>query len=156
MTIVTVDYYGVDAFGPEINKTIQMTFKEYMDNKYDCSKNNMIDIVKKIRNLTVGIKEQILKVSIKKENYNEWVSYEKGCFESAGAYKIDWDDIIGLTASYKGIEVTFKKSQFGLDSEDKIGLINNELAPLYKKVITLCNMPNEDKKFHQKSRNIQQ
>ena len=145
-TNVTIEYYSQEDC--EYDPSIKQKFEEYMDNEFDCTKNDVIDIVRKIRELTKRFPERALSVSIKRKDYYEWAEYENGYFKSAGVHKVDWDDVIDVTTTYRGTNVTFKEAGFDLNSSEKIKLMNKKLQPFYDKTIKLRNLTrvNEFKK----------
>ena len=90
-------------------------------------KMSRLNIVRKIRELTKRFPERALSVSIKRKDYYEWAEYENGYFKSAGVHKVDWDDVIDVTTTYRGTNVTFKEAGFDLNSSEKIKLMTKQL-----------------------------
>lgn len=137
-TRVSIGYYSQEDC--KYNPDIKEIFKEYMTNEFDYTKNDVVDIVSKIREITKGIPESLLNVSIEKKDYYEWAAYENGYFKSAGVHKVDWDDVIDVTTTYRGTNITFKEADFDLDSSEKINLMNEKLKPFFDKTIKLRNL----------------
>ena len=145
-TKVSIGYYGQEDC--KYDPSIKQVFEEYMTNEFDYTKNDVVDIVSKIREITKRVPEKALNVSIEKRDYYEWAAYENGYFKSAGVHKVDWDDVIDVTATYRGTNVTFKEAGFDLNSNEKIKLMNKKLKPYFNKTIKLRNLTrvNEFKK----------
>ncbi len=154
---VSIEYLSKDEYDIYYCSDIRGEIIEYMENEYDCKKNDIIDIINNIREITKGIKEKKLIVSVDYNNtkkncegddivYNEWASYENGYFASAGAYESFWDDEIGVGAGSQGITIRFYKSHFDLNYE-RMDYVKERLKPFYEKVMTLCNMTNEEEKY---------
>ena len=127
-TRVSIKYYSQENC--KYDSDIKRVFKEYMTNEFDYTKNDVVDIVSKIREITKKVPERLLSVSIKKGDYYEWADYENGYFKSAGVHKVDWDDVIDVTTTYRGTNITFKEADFDLNGEEKITLMNEKLKPL--------------------------
>ncbi len=145
-TSVSVEYYSQEDC--EYDPSIKKAFEEYMDNDFDYTKNDIIDIVSKIREITKRFPERLLSVSVKRKDFYEWAEYENGYFKSAGVHKTNWDDVIDVTTTSRGTNVTFKEAGFDFNSEEKITLMNEKLKPFFDKTIKLRNMArvNEFKK----------
>ena len=137
-TKVSIGYYGQE--GCKYDPDIKRVFEEYMTNEFDYTKNDVVDIVTKIREITKRVPEKALNVSIERKDYYEWAAYENGYFKSAGVHKIDWDDVIDVTATYRGTNVTFKEAGFDFDGGEKIKLMNKQLKPFFDKTIKLRNL----------------
>lgn len=137
-TRVSIKYYSQENC--KYDSDIKRVFKEYMTNEFDYTKNDVVDIVSKIREITKKVPERLLSVSIKKGDYYEWADYENGYFKSAGVHKVDWDDVIDVTTTYRGTNITFKEADFDLNGEEKITLMNEKLKPFLEKTIKLRNL----------------
>ncbi|MEE3343099.1 MAG: hypothetical protein VZS44_03315 [Bacilli bacterium] len=152
-TNVEIEYLSRDKFDIDYCLNVRGEILKYLKNEYDSNRDDIIDIINKIRDITEGIIEKELKVSIKKENYEgngiqyrEWVSYKNGFFSSAGSNKRYWDDEIEVRANSQGINITYNEKHFGFNYE-KIDYVKERLKPLYVKVMTLCSMTNEEEKY---------
>lgn len=154
-TNVSVEYYSIDReynreelqlFNEYDREAVQL-FDEYMINEFDYTKNDIVDIVSKIREITKRFPESKLKVSIKKEGDCEEVYYERGYFISASVSvcKKDWGNYINNYISMdltnkKGISIAFENTDFLLSGEEEMNRINQELKPMYDKIIKLRNL----------------
>ena len=131
---------------------LRQELKKYVTEECDFNKSHIVDVVKKIREITHYLEEDKLEVVIKRENSYESVYYENGNAESCSLYRKQCDDEVSVHSNYKGIDIKYKKSNIYLNSEDKIKIINSELEELYRNVIMLNNMKknNEEdiKKFN--------
>ena len=138
-TKVSVRYCSQDC---NYNREAYQIFDEYMANEFDYTKNDIVDIVTKIREITKGLPESSLEVSIDKNGYYEWASYKRGYFNSAGVYKKDCNNRIDIdvSATNKGIDIEFKDADFNENSEKEMNRINQELKPMYDKTIKLRNL----------------
>ena len=138
--IVNVDYSSKTKVNDEEKSIIFSKLKSYMTNEFDSNKDNIIDIVSRIREITSSLEEGRLNVNISRLNSGEYVYYKNGSVDSCGAYKEMWSDIILVFNDKNGTDVRFKKEDFKIDNEEKKEAIYKELSSLFSIVITLNNM----------------
>ncbi len=139
-TVLSIHYCSKDLFTHDERSKYVKAFKDYISTEYDYTVNDVVDIVTKVRKITESLKESELKVSIKKENYSEYVEYKNGYLENCGVFSHVWDDEIYVTSTYNGVDIRFKKYQFSLSNQEKILEINKILEDYYNKVIELTSM----------------
>ena len=124
----------------EILKTIN-SLSEYMNNEFNVSSNNAIDIVSNFRRITNNIEENYFHVSINRDYISggckdQAVTYSNGIVKSCIAYKNTGANSIDICNLGNGININIKRDGLYLEKE----IINEEFEELYSIVFTLSNM----------------
>ena len=152
---VRVEYSSKTIVSQEEYDSICRKTEGYLIGGFDIDKDSIVDIVRKIREITQNVEENMLEVSIRKHDYNEYVKYVDGYIDSCEIYKEHFHDMIRVYCDVCGTDVRFMKNHLYLNTDYTIGLMNKQLKEFYLKVYDLYQLTKDNNKVDRNENNLE-
>ena len=139
-----VEYSSKNEVSYEECFKIRLELSNYLTTTYNSITDDILDVVRTIKEITKPLDESRLMVSIRKYNYGESVLYDDGHFESAKIHKKNWDDILVVSDDFKGTNIQYNKSHMHIRNEQDANLILTEIDVFNSKLIELRRMSQDN------------